>query len=83
MSWQDTLQLGDLDADTRIELTCRSCGKVRHVTVAGLLALGDFKRLWLSEVQARARCRQRGCGAAMRLAIPHTHEAKGFMGGIA
>lgn len=83
MSWLDAIQLRDLDAGARIELTCRACGKVRFVTPAQLLALGDFGHLWLSEVQARARCKQRGCKRAMRLALPHRGETKGFVGGIA
>ncbi|NBC37212.1 hypothetical protein GTZ99_11655 [Novosphingobium sp. FSY-8] len=83
MSWLDAIQLRDLDADTRLELTCRVCGKVRFVTPAQLLALGDFGHLWLSEVQTRARCKQRGCKGAMRLALPHRGETKGFVGGIA
>lgn len=83
MSWLDAIQLRDLDADVRIELTCRTCGKVRFVTPAQLLALGDFGHLWLSEVQARARCKQRGHKGAMRLALPHRGETKGFVGGIA
>ncbi|KUR75207.1 hypothetical protein [Novosphingobium sp. Fuku2-ISO-50] len=83
MSWLDAIQLRDLDADTRLELTCRACGKVRFVTPAQLLALGDFGHLWLSEVQARARCKQRGCKGAMRLSMPHRGETKGFVGGIA
>ncbi|ODU68775.1 MAG: hypothetical protein ABT11_15120 [Novosphingobium sp. SCN 66-18] len=83
MSWLDTVQLGDFDAGARLELTCRHCGKVRFVTVGELLARGDFGRLWLSEVEARARCRQRGCGGPMRLAMPHSGETKGFVGGIA
>ena len=83
MSWLDTIQLRDLDADARIELTCRKCGKVRFITPAEILRLGDFGHLWLSEVQARARCKQRGCGGTMRLAMPNQTEARGFVGGIA
>jgi len=45
--------------------------------------LGDFGHLWLSEVQARARCKQRGCKGAMRLAMPQRGGTKGFVGGIA
>ena len=83
MSWLDAFQLSDLEGDTRLELTCRRCGKVRFVTANALLVLGDFGHLWLSEVQARARCRQRGCKGAMRLALPHQGDTKGFVGGIA
>jgi hypothetical protein len=82
VSWLDAIQLRDLDAETRLELTCRTCGKVRFVTPAHLLTLGDFGHLWLSEVQARARCKQRGCKA--RCALPcRSAGTKGFVGGIA
>jgi hypothetical protein len=83
VSWQDAIQLRDLEIDARLELTCRECGKVRFVTVGELLALGDFGHLWLSEVQERARCRQRGCRSPMRLAMPNRGDTKGFVGGIA
>jgi hypothetical protein len=39
VSWLDAIQLRDLDAETRLELTCRTCGKVRFVTPAHLLTL--------------------------------------------
>lgn len=83
MSWQDAMQLRDLDPNARMELTCKRCGKVRFLTPAEILARGDYRRLWLSEVQARARCQQRGCGGGMRLALPASGAAKGFVGGIA
>jgi hypothetical protein len=80
VSWLDAIQLRDLDAETRLELTCRTCGKVRFVTPAHLLTLGDFGHLWLSEVQARARCKQRGCKGAMRLAMPQRGERRVLLG---
>ncbi len=83
MNWKSQVQLRDLDHAARFELTCRRCGTVRFVTAGELLALGDFGHLWLDEVERRARCRQRGCGGVMRLAMPHAGEAKGFVGGIA
>lgn len=82
MSWLDTIQLADLEPDTRLELTCHKCGKSRFVTPAHQMKLGDFGHLWLSKVQARARCKQRGCPGTMRLAIPARGETKGFVGGI-
>lgn len=83
MSWLDAIQLRDLEPEARFELTCRRCDKVRFVTAGELLARGDYGHLWLSEVQGRAQCRQRGCRGAMRLAMPSTGETKGFVGGIA
>ena len=83
MTWLDQVQLRDLDGDARIELTCRSCGKVRFISPAEIMARGDYGHLWLSEVQDRARCRQRGCRGRMRLALPRAGETGGFVGGIA
>jgi hypothetical protein len=80
VSWLDAIQLRDLDADARLELTCRACGKVRFVTPAQLLALGDFGHLWLSEVQARARCKQRGCKARCALHCPIAAKRKDLLG---
>jgi hypothetical protein len=70
--------LRDLDAETRLELTCRTCGKVRFVTPA-LLTLGDFGHLAVGS-QARARCKQRGCKGAMRLAMPQRGGTKVLLG---
>lgn len=83
MSWLDQTQLRDHDPETRFELTCRKCRKVRFLTVGEVLARGDLGHLWLSEVEARARCRQRGCGGRVRMAAPKAGEASGFVGGIA
>lgn len=67
MSWLDQIQLRDLDAGVRFELTCRQCGKARFLTVAQIMAL----------------CRQRGCGGTMRMVIPRKASGQGFVGGIA
>jgi len=83
VSWLDQIQVRDLDAGVRFELTCRQCGKVRFLTVAQIMARGDYGHLWLAEVQGRARCRQRGCGGTMRLAMPRRGASQGFVGGIA
>ena len=83
MSWKDQLQVLDLDPDSQIELTCRRCGHLRYLTGATLVARKDALRLTLSEVESRARCRQRGCSGAMRLAMPHEGDTMGFVGGIA
>lgn len=83
MSWKDSIQVRDLGPDDRLELTCRSCGHVRYLTGAELQARPAASRLTLAEVEPRARCRQRGCGGRMRLAMPRQGETVGFIGGIA
>ncbi|MDE2042403.1 MAG: hypothetical protein KGJ05_04980 [Alphaproteobacteria bacterium] len=83
MSWKDNIQVRDLDAQDLIELSCRRCRTVRYVDAATLHARKGADRLTLAEVEQRARCRQRGCNGAMRMAMPHRTETKGFVGGLA
>lgn len=83
MSWKARLQVLDLNDGDRIELTCRLCGRVRWLAAAELQARKGAARLTLAEVEARARCRQRGCGGGMRLALPRQGATKAFVGGLA
>jgi hypothetical protein len=83
VSWKDHIQVRDLGPADRVELTCRACGHVRYLTGAELHARKSAARLTLAQVEARARCRQRGCAGAMRLAMPRQGETVGFIGGIA
>jgi len=83
VSWKDNIQVRDLDPQDRIELTCHICKKTRYLTGAELQQRPAAHRLYLAEVEQRAKCRQRGCGGTMRLAMPHIGETKGFVGGMA
>lgn len=83
MSWKDQIQVCDLETTDRLELLCRKCGHLRYLTGAELLARRSASRLTLAEVEVRARCRQRGCGGRMRLAMPDQGDTVGFVGGIA
>ncbi len=82
-SWKDTLQLGDLDPDQRLELTCKLCGHVRYMTSEAILAAGGRASLYLDEVESRTACRMRGCKGKIRLALAHTGDTSGFVGGMA
>lgn len=83
MSWKDRLQVLDLDADDRLELTCRRCRHLRYLYGRELMARPSAKYLTLAEVEAKARCRQRGCHGGMRIAMPGQGDTVGFVGGIA
>jgi hypothetical protein len=83
VSWKDNIQIRDLDPQDRIELTCRICKKTRYLTGAELHQRRTQQRLTLAQVEQRAKCRQRGCGGTMRMAMPHLGETKGFVGGMA
>lgn len=82
MSWKTDLRAGDLGDDVRLELTCRKCGAVRFLDPADVLARKEGRYLYLDQVEMRARCRQRGCRGAMRMALVRAGEASGFVGGI-
>ena len=83
MNWRSNIQILDLNADDRLELTCRKCGTLRWLTGAELQSRKGKERLTLGEVEQRAKCRQQGCGSAMRLAMPAPQDTAGFVGGIA
>lgn len=83
MNWRTNIQISDLEPDDRLEVTCRKCGKMRWLTGAELQARKTLTHLTMGEVERRAKCRQRGCGGTMRLAMPVEGDTKGFVGGIA
>ena len=83
MNWKTNIQILDLNAGDRLELTCRKCSTMRWLTGTELQSRKDKGHLTLGEVERRAKCRQRGCGGAMRLAMPAPQDTAGFVGGIA
>ena len=82
-SWKDTLQLGDLDPDQRLEMTCKRCGHVHYLTPATLIAARGRATLYLDEVERRTLCKARGCKGAVRLALSRKGDTSGFVGGMA
>lgn len=83
MNWKTNIQILDLASSDRLELTCRKCGTLRWLTGEELQSRKGNERLTLGEVERRAKCRQRGCGGAVRLAMPAPQDTAGFVGGIA
>lgn len=83
MNWKTDLKAADLGDDVRLELTCKRCGAVRFLLPDTILARRDGRQLYLDQVEAKARCKQRGCHAPMRMAMIRKGEASGFVGGIA
>lgn len=83
MNWKTDLRAADLGDDMRLELTCKRCGAVRFLFSDAILARPGGRHLYLDQVEVQARCRQRGCGSPMRMALIRKGEASGFVGGIA
>ena len=83
MNWKTSLRANDVGADQRIELSCRKCGAVRYLEPVSILARRGGNQLSLGQVEARARCTQRGCKGMMRMMLVRNGEASGFVGGLA
>jgi len=83
MNWKTSLRADDVGADQRIELSCRKCGAVRYLEPSVILARRGGNQLSLGQVEARARCTQRGCKGMMRMMLVRRGEASGFVGGLA
>ena len=81
--WADGMQVLDLEPGDRLEMVCRRCGHLHYVDVAMLQADARSRRLYLSEVAARGRCKARGCDGTVRMSLPRPHKTSGFVGGIA
>ncbi len=84
MSWKHDIQLGDLEGDQRIEVTCRRCGHSRYVRISELLDRETQKDMtpqaYLDEVEARLACRR--CRGAVRITLIDGGETSGFVGGL-
>ena len=83
MNWRTSLRADDLGDEQRIELSCRKCGAVRFLEPSVILKRRGGDQLSLGQVEARARCTQRGCKGLMRMALVRRGEASGFVGGLA
>lgn len=83
MNWKTDLQLRDLDADQKIELTCKICGAVQIKQAQDYQARIELTFAWLDEIERDEICKQRGCYGNVRLSIYHKSEQSGFVGGLA
>lgn len=83
MNWKTELRAADLGDDVKLELTCKRCGAMRFIAPEVILARKGGGHLYLDQVEAKARCKQRECNGLMRMALIRKGEASGFVGGIA
>lgn len=83
MSWKTDLKIMDLDPDRRIEVTCRSCGKMRYIRAGEVAAYPPLSQSYLDEVERALRCRDRFCRGPVRITLPHQGQMEGFVGGMA
>ena len=68
MNWKTDLKLADLDAATRLEVTCKRCGLCRYEPHAALLRQPELAQAYLDDVE-RA-CAVQTASAGGRCALP-------------
>ena len=83
MNWKTDLKLSDLEAQSRIEVTCKKCGLSHYQQVAQLLAQPGMKHAYLDEAERLLRCASRFCRGPVRIALIHDGKTEGFVGGMA
>ncbi|MBV2144261.1 hypothetical protein KUG47_12230 [Falsochrobactrum sp. TDYN1] len=82
-NWKTTIKVGDLADDQKLEMICRKCNRVTYADRAMLCKDVDRSQLYLDEIEAKARCKARGCKGHMRMAMVRLKEMSGFVGGLA
>ena len=83
MNWKTDLKLSDLDAKTRIEITCSACWHSRYETRDSLSANSKLAHAYLDQIEAHLRCSKRTCHGVVRIALIHANKMEGFVGGMA
>lgn len=81
--WKESLRVGDLAPDQKLEMRCRQCGHVHYLTRDLVCVSPEREFLYLDELERETICRARGCRGPVRLALARTGEASGFVGGLA
>ena len=79
-SWKTQIKLGDLDIAQKLELTCRNCNAVRHMTRAAAI---EYRFFYLDEFERQLLCCKRGCFGQVRLSLVRADQTSGFVGGLA
>lgn len=83
MSWKTSMQVRDLDADQRLEMTCKVCGHVHYLTPTLIAASRGRATLYLDEIEKMTTCKSRGCWGRVRMALVRRDDTSGFVGGLA
>lgn len=83
MNWKRELKLSDLDAGTRLEVVCRSCGVARYEAKEDLERMPGMAKAYIDEVEAALRCKGRFCRGPVRVALIYDGKTEGFVGGMA
>ncbi|MGA9659006.1 MAG: hypothetical protein WBQ60_07910 [Asticcacaulis sp.] len=80
--WRAEMKLADVSPDYEIEVECRGCHKSYMVWPANLLKEDGYTALFMEEVQARLKCRDKHCTGRVKIALLYDHLVTSFIGGM-
>lgn len=83
MNWKKDLKLSDLDAGTRVEITCKACGISRYETKEQLSEMPGMQKAYIDEIEKALRCKDRFCRGPVRVSLIYDDKTEGFVGGMA
>lgn len=80
--WRAEMRLADVAPEFEIEVECRRCRKSYMRWPEELMAIESFKPLFMDQVQARLRCRDKNCPGKVKIALLYDHLVTSFIGGM-
>lgn len=83
MGWKQSVRVGDLADNQKLEARCRKCGHVHYLTREIVCSGADREYLYIDELERETICKARGCRGNVRLSMVRLDELSGFVGGLA
>lgn len=83
MNWKTEIQLIDLGAGQKLEVTCKVCGHSRYENPYMLCTKQGMSYDYLDEVERMLTCHKPGCFGTVRIALMANGDTEGFVGGLA
>lgn len=80
--WRAEMRLADVSPEYEIEVECRRCQKSYVLFPAQLMTVKENKPLFMEELQARLKCRDRRCTGKVKIALLYDHLVTSFIGGM-
>ncbi len=80
--WRAEMRLADISPDYEIEVECRRCGKSYMQWPAELMTVEKNKPLFMDQLQAKLKCRDKYCPGTVKIALLYDHLVTSFIGGM-
>ena len=82
MGWRAEMRLADVAPEYEIEVECRRCHKSYMRWPADLMTDEANKDLFMDQVQANLKCRDKYCQGKVKIALLYDHMVTSFIGGM-